>query len=185
MTETNPPLSEEDGRKALKLARRSLEHFVRTGNELTASNDGGGLNSPCGAFVSLHTKDGALRGCIGHMIGDGPLSELLIELGVSAGTQDPRFPPVSKSELDELVYEVSVLSPMVPTSADDVVPGTHGLYIRRGMNSGVLLPQVATEWNWGREEFLDHTCQKAGLPSDAWRDPKTQIMTFTAQIFHE
>lgn len=186
MTETQGPLTEEEGREALKLARRSLEHYVRTGDVLKLdSPPTGGLALPCGAFVSLHRRDGSLRGCIGHMIGDGPLWELLIELGVSAGTRDPRFNPVTEAELEDLVYEISVLSPMRRTKAEEVQPGVHGLYIRRGMNSGVLLPQVCVEWEWDRDTFLEHTCHKAGLPGDAWRDPNTQIMCFTAQIFHE
>ncbi|MBZ0135978.1 MAG: AmmeMemoRadiSam system protein A [Planctomycetes bacterium] len=186
MTETQTTLNSAEGREALNLARRSLEHFVRTGKRLKLeAKPTGGLQLPCGAFVSLHTLDGALRGCIGHMIGDGPLYELLIELGVSAGTRDPRFAPVTAAELDDLVYEISVLSPMRAATADAVIPGVHGLYIRRGQISGVLLPQVAVEWKWDREAFLEQTCHKAGLPGDAWRDPDTQIMTFTAQVFRE
>jgi uncharacterized protein len=186
MTETPGPLNDEEGRQALKLARRSLEHFVREGRPLKLETPpGGGLALPCGAFVSLHTKDGALRGCIGHMIGDGPLWELLIELAVSAGTRDPRFAPVTAHELANLVYEVSVLSPMQRAKPDDVTPGVHGLYIRHGRHSGVLLPQVATQWGWDRQTFLTETCHKAGLPGDAWRDPATEIRTFTAQIFTE
>lgn len=186
MTETQAVLTEAEGREALHLARRSLEHYVNSVKRLKLEQaPTGGLALPCGAFVSLHTMDGSLRGCIGHMIGDGPLAELILELGISAGTQDPRFDPVSQAELDDLVYEISVLSPMRKSSSDDVIPGVHGLLIKRGGNSGVLLPQVATEWNWDRETFLEHTCHKAGLPGDAWRDSGTDILTFTAQVFHE
>jgi AmmeMemoRadiSam system protein A len=186
MTEVQHSLTPDEGAEALKLVRRSLEHFVRTGEMLKVEEPfGGGLDSPCGAFVSLHTKDGQLRGCIGHMIGDGPLGELLIELAVKAGTDDPRFPAVTEDELGNLHYEISVLSPMKRTDAESVTPGVHGLYIRHGWASGVLLPQVAVEWKWDREQFLAHTCEKAGLPMDAWRDPDTEIHTFTAQIFSE
>ena len=186
MTETPGKLTEAEAREALKLARRSLEHHVRTGGTLRPDVEfSEGFMQPCGAFVTLHTKAGALRGCIGHMIGDGPLWELIIELGVAAGTKDPRFPPVTEAELDQIVYEISVLSPMRPIKPDDVTPGVHGLYVRRGSHSGVLLPQVAVEWEWDRETFLEQTCRKAGLPEDAWRDPATQIMGFTAQVFHE
>lgn len=186
MTEEPGPLTCTEGREALKLARRSLEHFVATGKRLKLEAvPGGGLRLPCGAFVSIHTKDGALRGCIGHMIGDGPLWELLIDLGISAGTRDPRFAPVTIADLNELVYEISVLSPMRVIKAQDVTPGVHGLYIRKGNHAGVLLPQVATEWQWDRETFLEQTCIKAGLPADAWQDPQTEIKGFTAQVFHE
>ena len=186
MTEVQPTLTPEEGREALVLARQSLERWVRTGERLTHTGPwSGGLATPCGAFVTIHTADGALRGCIGHMIGEGPLGDLIIELGVSAGTRDPRFRPVTAGELPGLRYEISVLSPMQRTLAEDVRPGVHGLLIRKGHYSGVLLPQVATEWGWDREQFLGETCRKAGLPKDAWREDETQILTFTAQVFSE
>ena len=186
MTQVPAPLTEAEGREGLLLARRSLESWVREGVKLkVGSAFTAGLASPCGAFVTLRTRDGSLRGCIGHMIGDGPVGGLIIDLGISAGTRDPRFMPVSEAELAALVYEISVLSPMRRTPAKDVTPGIHGLHIRQGRRSGVLLPQVAIEWGWDREEFLAETCGKAGLPEHAWRDPGTEISTFTAQIFHE
>ncbi|MBK8205796.1 MAG: AmmeMemoRadiSam system protein A [Planctomycetes bacterium] len=186
MQQDTGPLSASEGREALSLVRSSLEHFILNGRMLRPAKPfAGGFAMPCGAFVSLHTRDGALRGCIGHMQGDGPLGELLLELAVSAGTRDSRFPVVTKQELPDLVYEVSVLTPMVATDPADVVPGVHGLYVRRGNRSGVLLPQVATEWGWDREEFLAHTCNKAGLPADAWRQPGTEVLTFTAQVVSE
>jgi AmmeMemoRadiSam system protein A len=179
-------LSDAECREVLVLARSSLEHFVRTGRRLRAEKPfGGGLALRCGAFVSLHTKDGELRGCIGHMVGDGPLGELILELGVSAGARDPRFPPVTADELDDLTYEASVLSPMAPIDPADVEVGRHGLYIRRGARSGVLLPQVASEWQWDRETFLEQTCRKAGLPRTAWRESGTEVLAFTAQVLRE
>ncbi|MCB9894398.1 MAG: AmmeMemoRadiSam system protein A [Planctomycetes bacterium] len=186
MTNVTGPLTEVEGREGLNLARRSLETYVRTGRRLKPDAAfTGGLAEPCGAFVTIHSQDGALRGCIGHMIGEGPLGELLIELGISAGTRDPRFEPVREHELSGLKYEISVLSPMKKTRAEDVTPGVHGLLIRNGRYSGVLLPQVAVEWGWDRVEFLAETCRKAGLPMNAWEEPSTDIYTFTAQIFSE
>ncbi|MCA8914617.1 MAG: AmmeMemoRadiSam system protein A [Planctomycetes bacterium] len=186
MTNVTDPLTEAEGREGLKLARRSLETFVRTGRRLQHPEAfTGGLAEPFGAFVTIHESSGALRGCIGHMIGDGPLGDLLIDLGISAGTRDPRFDPVREPELAGLKYEISVLSPMKKTHARDVTPGLHGLLIRSGHFSGVLLPQVAVEWGWGREEFLAETCRKAALPKDAWKETSTDIYTFTAQIFNE
>jgi AmmeMemoRadiSam system protein A len=186
MTEVSTPLSEAEGREALQLARRSLESWVRENAKLTLRTPlAGGLALPCGAFVTLHTRDGSLRGCIGHMVGEGPVGELIIDLAVASGTRDPRFAPVGEDDLGDLVYEISVLSPMKRTAAEDVTPGVHGLYIRNGRHAGVLLPQVAAEWGWSREEFLAETCHKAGLPEHAWKDPRTEISTFTAQIFHE
>jgi AmmeMemoRadiSam system protein A len=185
MTEVPGPLTAAEGREALALARRSLETWVRERRKLKLGRFTAGLASPCGAFVTLHTRDGKLRGCIGHMVGEGPVGELITELAIASGTQDSRFAPVTEDELGDLVYEISVLSPMLRTAAAEVKPGVHGLCIRRGRNSGVLLPQVATEWCWERDEFLCETCRKAGLPTDAWQDPRTEISTFTAQIFSE
>ncbi len=186
MQQSTGPLSASERRDALLLVRSSLEHFIANGRMLTPAKPfTGGLALPCGAFVSLHTRAGDLRGCIGHMQNEGPLGDLLLELAVAAGTRDSRFPAVTKHELPELVYEVSVLTPMVPADPADVVPGVHGLYIRRGHRSGVLLPQVATEWGWDREEFLAHTCHKAGLAADAWKQPGTEVLSFTAQVVSE
>ena len=186
MTNAAEPLTEDEGLRGLQLARRSLETWVRRHERIRPTEPfTGGLAQPCGAFVTIHSFDGQLRGCIGHMIGEGPLGELLIELGISAGTLDPRFAPVSADELDGLKYDISVLSPMRRTSADKVMPGVHGLLIRSGRQSGVLLPQVATEWGWNREEFLRQTCRKAGLPKDAWQQSPAEIYTFTAQVFEE
>jgi AmmeMemoRadiSam system protein A len=176
-------LSEAQGREALKLARHALESWVRARTRVKPPT--GLPREALGAFVSLHTREGALRGCIGHMQGQAPLAEEIIELAIAAGTHDPRFEPVTAAELPRLVYEISVLSPMKRARAEDVQPGTHGLMIRRGGRSGVLLPQVATEYGWDRETFLQHTCGKAGLPPDAWRDADTEISTFTAQVVSE
>lgn len=186
MTETQAALTAAEGQVALQLARRSLESWLVHHRKLELeAPPTGGLALPCGAFVTVHGSDGELRGCIGHMVSDGPLAELVIELGIAAGTGDPRFAPVTAAELPELSFEISVLTPMRRIKAEDVTPGVHGLYIRRGRNSGVLLPQVAIEWGWDREQFLAHTCNKAGLLEDAWREPGTEILAFTAQIFSE
>ncbi|MBX3461120.1 MAG: AmmeMemoRadiSam system protein A [Planctomycetes bacterium] len=186
MTQGAAPLTPEECSRALELARASLDHYVRTGMLLKPRQPfTGGLALPCGAFVSLHTQGGELRGCIGHMEGEGPLGELILELAVAAGTRDSRFEPVTESELPDLVYEISVLTPMQPIDPADVTPGVHGLYIRRGRHGGVLLPQVATEWGWDRETFLDQTCRKAGLPPGAWREPGTEVLAFTAQVVSE
>lgn len=186
MTEVQGPLSEAEGREGLKLARRSLEQWVRTGEKLKVEVPfSGGLAQPFGAFVSIHTRDGELRGCIGHLIGEGPLGQLLIDLGISAGTHDTRFEPVTEGELADLVYEISVLSPTKRTRPEDVKPGLHGLLVHNGPYSGVLLPQVAERYGWDAETFLGETCRKAGLHRGAWKDPATHIFTFTAQIFHE
>lgn len=180
-----PTVTDAEGRELLRLARASLETWVRHGQRLEAPPQQGALAGEFGAFVTLHARDGALRGCIGHMLPGGPLSHEVMDLAIAAGTHDPRFDPVEEGELDSLAYEVSVLSPMELADAESVQPGVHGLLIRRGARSGVLLPQVATEHGWDRETFLQHTCIKAGLPADAWRDPATEIRVFTAQVISE
>ena len=127
-----------------------------------------------------------LRGCIGSFTGSGPLVDTVREMAVSASTRDPRFPPLSEAELGEVDLEISVLSPLRPVSdPNEIEVGRHGIFITRGFHSGVLLPQVASEYGWDRETFLEHTCAKAGLPADAWRDADTRIEVFEAQVFGE
>ncbi len=186
MSEPPPVVSELEGRELLALARSALESWVRHGRRPELAGPlRGVLARELGAFVSLHTRDGELRGCIGHMLAGGPLGREIVDLAIAAGVHDPRFEPVTEPELGNLVYEVSVLSPLTQVKAEDVRPGVHGVLIRRGSRSGVLLPQVATEHDWDRPTFLAHTCMKAGLAPDAWRDPATEIRVFTAQVFHE
>jgi len=142
---------------------------------------GRGPASGRGAFVSLH-RHGELRGCIGNLVSDRPLAEVVRDMAVAASRDDPRFPPLAEDELDGLDVEVSVLTTPVPARAEDVVPGRHGLIVRRGGCQGVLLPQVAVEQGWNRETFVAMTCRKAGLPPDAWRDPRTDLRVFEAQV---
>jgi len=140
---------------------------------------------PRGAFVTLH-KEGHLRGCIGHIIARTPLLETIKEMAHAAAFRDPRFPPVTRDELDQIDVEISVLTPLeVLDDPTNLIPGVHGLYITGWGRSGVLLPQVATEQGWDRETFLTHTCYKAGLPGDAWEKPGLTLEVFTAQVFGE
>lgn len=140
-----------------------------------------------GAFVSLHRRrDGELRGCIGCFEGRGALAETVARMAVEAATRDPRFGPVRANELAGLTIEISVLSPMEDVAdPTDVQVGRHGVVVSRGERRGVLLPQVATDHGLTREEFLKHTCLKAGLDPDAWRKPGTRIQVFTAEVFSE
>ena len=136
-----------------------------------------------GAFVCLHL-DGELRGCIGMIEPRCPLHETVREMGLQAAFCDPRFSPLGPEEFDRIHLEISVLTPMErihqPT---DVHIGKHGVMIRKGLRSGLLLPQVATEHQWDAMQFLQWTCRKAGLPSDAWRDADTEIFAFSADVF--
>jgi AmmeMemoRadiSam system protein A len=143
------------------------------------------LRAPCGAFVTLK-KEGALRGCIGHIAASKPLFETVREVAISAAFEDPRFPPLGREEWNATTIEISVLSPFEKiTDPGRIRVGTHGIMIRRGYRSGLLLPQVATEQGWDRDAFLTHTCFKAGLPADAWKSPECSIEIFSAIVFHE
>ncbi|HMK51705.1 MAG TPA: AmmeMemoRadiSam system protein B, partial [Thermodesulfobacteriota bacterium] len=136
-----------------------------------------------GAFVTIQKK-GQLRGCIGYIEGHGPLHKTIEEMAEAAAFKDPRFTPVKEKELPELEFEISVLTPLKRTKdVNEIEVGKHGIYIRKGMWSGLLLPQVATEYGWDRQAFLEHTCQKAGLPSNAWKEKDTEIYIFSADIF--
>ncbi|MCC6575428.1 MAG: AmmeMemoRadiSam system protein A [Planctomycetes bacterium] len=178
-------MTKKEGALLLKIARQSLETFVKSGKRSKLPDKlPGALQMGYGAFVTLQV-DQELRGCIGTMTAHGPLAETVREMAVAAGNNDPRFDPVPEEDLAAIQYEVSVLSPMKVTKAADVTPGKHGVMIRRGQYSGVLLPQVATEHGWDRESFLNHTCMKAGLPPGAWKEGGTDIYTFTAQVFSE
>ena len=141
------------------------------------------LKEPRGAFVTL-TTGGRLRGCIGSLVGVMPLHETVRKMAVQAATRDPRFPPVSPQELSLLEIEISVISPLRPVQhMEEIVVGTHGLVLVHGNRSGVLLPQVASDYGWDRETFLEQLSQKAGLPNDAWKSPKAQLYAFTAEVF--
>ena len=143
------------------------------------------LQRPCGAFVTLH-KQGRLRGCIGHITASRPLIETVREMAVSSALHDPRFSPVVRGEVDELHVEISVLSPFRRISdPGEIEVGVHGILLRSGGRSGLLLPQVATEQGWDRDTFLDHTCMKAGVPPGTWREEGTEIEIFSAIVFSE
>lgn len=143
------------------------------------------LSTKLGVFVTLH-KFGELRGCIGYVEGIRPLQDAVIEMAQSAAFNDPRFVPVSEDEVDNLDLEISVLSPIKEIdNVEQIEIGKHGIIIEQGFFKGLLLPQVATENFWNRTEFLQHTCRKAGLPTDAWKDKKTKIYIFSAEIFSE
>ena len=137
-----------------------------------------------GVFVTLEVH-GKLHGCIGVIEPRDPLRESVAHCAQSAALHDPRFPPLREAELPALQIEISVLSPLSPVDANDVEIGKHGLVVATEDRRGLLLPQVATEHHLSREEFLEETCRKAGLPRDAWRDPQTEIFSFTCEVFQE
>ena len=131
-------------------------------------------------------KHGELRGCIGYIEGIKPLWEAVRDMARAAALEDPRFPPVRPEEVPELEIEISVLTPLWRVKdIKDIVIGRDGLIIRKGWRQGLLLPQVATEYGWDVKTFLEHTCLKAGLPRDAWKDPEAEIWAFSAEVFSE
>ncbi len=149
-------------------------------NPLADSADDPLFSQLSGVFVTLK-KNGDLRGCIGYPEAVMPLREAITKSARSAALHDPRFPPVTQPELASITIEVTVLSPLFPIKPEDVVVGTHGLVVEMGGHRGLLLPQVPEDWGWNREEFLNHTCNKAGLPMDAWKKG-AKLFGFTGEV---
>jgi len=174
--------SPEERRALLDVAHRSIEAALRDESlELTPASEH--LAEPRGAFTTLHLH-GKLRGCIGYVCATQPLYRTVAETARAAAFEDPRFEPVALDEAEELKIEISVLSPLRPINAEDVVVGKHGLVVMQGGRRGLLLPQVPVEWDWDRQTFLAQTCLKAGLPSDAWQHG-AELQAFTAEVFGE
>ena len=145
----------------------------------------GTLSRPGGAFVTIRI-DGNLRGCIGYIQAPLPLAEVVAEVAEKAALEDPRFPPLSLQEFELTQIEISVLSPLERISdVHEITVGKHGLLLELRHARGLLLPQVAEEYGWDRETFLDNTARKAGLPKNAWKDPAAVIYVFTAEIIQE
>ena len=188
-------LTDEEGKIALAAAKFAVyDKVAKTVNTEKAAppdiSDYEIFNEKRGVFVTL-TEDGELRGCIGYPYPVLPLGEALHDAAVSAAVRDPRFMPVRENELAAIEFEVTILTPpeLLTCGAADrpknIEVGRHGLIIKdRGM-SGLLLPQVATEYGWDAEEFLMHTCIKAGTDRDAWKRDDTALYTFEGQIFSE
>ncbi len=177
-------LTKKEQRDLLKIARETIVEHVTNGKTPAFAPTSSGLSLHSGCFVTIKHK-GELRGCIGNFVSDQPLYLLVQEMAVSAATRDPRFYPMKQHDLADFNLDISVLSPLEKAaSVDDIQVGIHGIYIVKGSYRGVLLPQVATEYGWDRDEFLRHTCIKAGLPEDAWQG-ECDIYIFSAQVFGE
>jgi len=183
--ENKEKLSEDEKATLLRIAKSSVEAAVRGAPQKTETPPYERLHEKRGAFVTLK-KQGQLRGCIGYVLPVKPLYQAVSDVAVSAALRDPRFPPVTPEELNELEYEISVLTvPRKIKNIEEIIPGRHGLIIKRGYFEGLLLPQVATEYGWDRETFLKHTCLKAGLEPDCYLHPDTEIYVFEAEVFNE
>jgi uncharacterized protein (TIGR00296 family) len=178
----------------IRLARKSILNYLRNGRLADTSGAPQSMRKPLGVFVTLHEHaTNGLRGCIGFPLPYKPLADAVADCAVKSAFGDPRFLPVSnEKELAGLVIEISVLTEPAPLKAKNptdyvkkIKVGRDGLIARCGFNSGLLLPQVAVEWKWNEEEFICHTCNKAGLPPDAWRNGNVEISCFSAQVFRE
>lgn len=180
-------LNDEQKKRLLEIAKQTMTEYIKTGKTLDFKESDPRLNLEEGAFVTIY-KNGNLRGCIGNILGRGPLYKTVRDMAIASSSQDPRFPPVTENELNDLEIEISVLSkPWKVKNADEIVLGTHGVIVSKGLfHKGLFLPQVGTEQGWTKEQFLSVLCtQKAGLPANAWKDPSVTLEVFTAQVFSE
>ena len=179
-------LTEKEQKQLMAIARNAVEFRINEGDVLVLDKSYEvGLLQDRGAFVTLKINH-QLRGCIGYTSPIKPLHQTVRDVAIQAATQDPRFRPITKDELKLLTYEISVLSPFRKImDLENIKVGTHGLLVKKGNRSGLLLPQVPVEQGWDRQTFIEQTCRKAGLPLDAWKDAETDIFAFTAFVFGE
>ena len=189
-------LTLNEGKFLIHLARNAVKEHLETGETVKApANTPKKLFERCGVFVTINSlKNGEkkLRGCIGYPYPTSPLVEAVIDSAINAATQDPRFYPLSLSELGNVVFEVSVLTPPEAVEVENpkdylakIKVGEDGLIVEKGMYKGLLLPQVPVEWEWCEEEFLCQCSVKAGLPPDSWLTKGTKIYKFQAIVFEE
>lgn len=182
-------MDSENARRLLSIARASVASSLGQGPEPDVAGLPDELTTPAGAFVTIRKSIGDLRGCIGRFDASEPLADVVAKMARAAAFEDNRFPPVSKDELPDLRFEISILSPLKKISDPyrEIEVGTHGIWIKKGFRSGTFLPEVATDHNMDLEEFLS-TCasHKAGLPPDSWKnDPEVEIFTYTTEHVKE
>jgi AmmeMemoRadiSam system protein A len=177
-------LAEREKQLLLQIARSALTQAVEGKPPLRECIFEEFLQQPAGAFVTLHRRK-RLRGCVGQLPGRDSLAEVVAHCARSAALHDSRFDPVTGAELSEIEIEVSVLSALEDVALKAIEAGKHGLVVSQGRQRGVLLPQVASQFNWGAQRFLEETCVKAGLDREAWKDRATRVQAFTAEVFSE
>ncbi len=178
-------LSATDARTLLTIARQTIVSRVKKIDYQPEPREEKSLNQRSGCFVTIK-QEGDLRGCIGSFQSERPLYREVAAMAVAAATKDPRFHPMEAFELNNFSLEISVLSPLEKVDdIDQIEVGKHGLYIEKNFSRGVLLPQVATDYGWDRLTFLQQTCVKAGLPTNAWQSHDADIYIFSAQIISE
>lgn len=188
----NVNISEKDGEILVQTARIVVTDYLKNGSKTELGKkfqEDFSFNS--GVFVTLNNPLG-LRGCIGYPLPDKKLFNALEEAAISAATEDPRFPPVKFEELDSITFEVTVLTPPTKIEVSDsqeylskIKIGQDGLIVKSGYNSGLLLPQVPVEYGWTVKEFLEYTCEKAGLPKEYWQKEDVEILKFEGIVFKE
>ena len=185
-------LSDNDGELLVKTARLIVTEYLKNNSKIKLDQSfESNFSFKTGVFVTLNNTTG-LRGCVGFPLPDKKLYNALSEAAIDAATEDPRFPPVNAVELDQITFEVTVLTPPEVIHISDTMEypskikvGRDGLIVKHGFNSGLLLPQVPVEYGWTEEEFLSHTCEKAGLPGNCWKDKETQVQKFEGIVFKE
>lgn len=185
-------ISHQDGEILVKTARKVVEEYLISKNKMKLDEKFENCFSfNSGVFVTLNDQSG-LRGCIGFPLPDKKLYIALKDAAIAAATEDPRFPKVEPEELDKITFEVTVLTPPEEIKVEDplnypsnIQVGTDGLIVKFGYSSGLLLPQVPIEYSWNAEEFLGHTCEKAGLQNDIWKNSQIKVLKFQGVIFKE
>lgn len=184
-------ITDEDGILLVQTARKIVTEYILNHRRLILDqNIQSKFSFDAGLFVTLSVSS-ELRGCIGFPA-PRKLSRALVDAAIAAAIEDPRFSPVTKDELDKITFEVTVLTPPMEIKVNNpsefvsrIKVGRDGLIVRQGFYSGLLLPQVPVEYGWTEEQFLNFTCEKAGLPKNCWKDEKTQIFSFEGIIFRE
>lgn len=178
-------LNKQEQCTLLQWARASLEEYLKNGNKIKVEPTTEKLKEKRAVFVTLK-RYGQLRGCIGRIVADKPLCESVVQVAIDSAVSDPRFSKVTADELDSISIEISVMSPFTKVeNLDEIKVGTHGLMIKKGFSSGLLLPQVPTEYGWDKKAYLEQLCRKAGLDYEDYLKDDTEIYKFSAQVFSE
>lgn len=185
-------ISEKDGHDIVKTARAIVTEYLKNGIKIKPKKEfTDNFSFKSGVFVTLNNNQ-ELRGCIGYPLPDKLLFNALEDAAISAATKDPRFEPVKYSELNSITFEVTILtSPkkIIVSRPEEYLSqikvGRDGLIVKHGFYSGLLLPQVPIEYGWNEKEFLEHTCEKAGLPKNHWQNLETEIQKFEGIVFKE
>ena len=185
-------LSDQDGEILVKIARSAVTEYIKTGKKITLQEDfKSQFSYNSGVFVTLSQAEN-LRGCIGFPTPEKKLYQSIVEAAIASATEDPRFTPVKYEELEDITFEITVLTPPVEIRVENpseypnkIKVGRDGLIVRWEFGAGLLLPQIPIEYSWNEREFLSHTCEKAGAPPDCWKLKSTQILKFEGIVFKE